>query len=91
MYTLFVHGWDIRPTNPSIDYNLHFWDVDLDAGATSLGIDSAPASAVSQTTGEVVVSWTGLEEGRLYFGGVSHSDDTGLLAFTRVEVDTSAP
>jgi hypothetical protein len=39
----------------------------------------------------VVVSWSGLEEGRLYFGGVSHSDDTGMLAFTRVEVDTSAP
>ena len=89
-YTLFVHGWDIRG-NPSIGYNLHLWNVDLDAGASSLGIDSAPASAVSQTTGEVVVSWSGLEEGRLYFGGVSHSDDTGMLAFTRVEVDTSAP
>jgi subtilisin family serine protease len=88
-YTLFVHGWDIR-TNPSINYAIHRWDVPLDVGATSLAVGPGPPSATIGTTGEVTATWNGLEAGRLYFGGVTHSNGTDTLGFTLVEVDAGS-
>ena len=88
-YTLYVHGWDIR-SNPSIDYNVHMWNVALDVGATTLAVGPVPPSATVATTGVVTATWSGLDAGGLYFGGVTHSDGTNLLGFTLVEVDAGS-
>ena len=58
-YTLYVHGWDIR-SNPSIDYNVHMWNVALDVGATTLAVGPVPPSATVATTGVVTATWSGL-------------------------------
>lgn len=82
-YTLVVHGWSI-PDAP-LPYTVSTWIVSQTPGG-SLNIDSAPASAVNGTTGTVQVSWSGLAAGTEYLGAVSHSDSSGLLGLTLVDV-----
>jgi hypothetical protein len=85
-WTLYVHGW--QTIGPDSDYTLSSWVVPNTTGG-SLTIGSAPPSAVIGTTGEVVVTWSGLSPGLEYFGSVSHTGPAGLLATTVVEVDTT--
>ncbi len=82
-YTLVVHGWAI-PSAP-LAYSIDRWTVPNTSGG-SLMLDSAPAAAVTGATGTVEVSWSGLEAGKQYLGAVSHSDASGVLAITLVEV-----
>jgi subtilisin family serine protease len=82
-YTLVVHGWSI-PSAP-LPYTVSTWIVPLASGG-SLSVDSAPASAVSGTSGTVNVSWSGLAPGTQYLGAVSHSDGSGLIGLTLVDV-----
>lgn len=82
-YTLVVHGWSV-PSAP-LPYTVSTWIVSQTPGG-SLNIDSAPASAAVGTTGTVQVSWSGLAAGTDYLGAVSHSDSSGVLGFTMVEV-----
>ena len=83
-YILYVHGWSVPDAPPDVDYTAHMWDVPLASGG-SLSVDSAPASAVLGTSGTVGVSWTGLGAGH-YLGAVSHSDGSGLLGLTLVDI-----
>ncbi len=69
-YTLWVHGWAAPAAG--VDYRFHLWDV---REATSLSVDSAPTSASPGTSGTVEFSWSGLEAGQTYLGGIRH--DTG--------------
>ena len=82
-YTLVVHGWSV-PSAP-LPYTVSMWVVSQTPGG-SLNIDSAPASAAVGTTGTVQVSWSGLAAGTDYLGAVSHSDSSGVLGLTMVEV-----
>jgi hypothetical protein len=82
-YTLVVHGWSV-PSAP-LPYTVSTWIVPLASGG-SLSVDSAPASAVSGTSGTVNVSWSGLAPGTQYLGAVSHADGSGLIGLTLVDV-----
>jgi hypothetical protein len=82
-YTLVVHGWLVP--NAPLDYTLSTWIVPLTTGG-SLVVDSAPAAAELGATGTVELSWSGLVGGAQSFGAVSHSDETGLIGLTLVEV-----
>lgn len=82
-YTLVVHGWAV-PIEP-LAFSIDNWIVPAASGG-SLVVGSAPASAVSGTTGTVVVNWAGLAPGR-YIGAVSHNDSTGPIAMTVVAVN----
>ncbi len=82
-YTVYVHGWAV--TTGTVDYNLESWIVPL-TGAGSLNVDAAPTSATIATTGTIDISWSGLTAGEVYYGVVSHSDASGLLGLTLVDV-----
>jgi subtilisin family serine protease len=83
-WSVYVHGW-LTPGGDS-DYTLYSWVVPFEA--SSLAVDSAPASATLGETGTVSASWSGLDAGTQYLGAVSHSDENGILDLTLVSVDT---
>ena len=60
-------------------------------GSYPLQIDSAPAAATVGATEPVAISWDvsgdAATTGRKYLGAISHSDATGLIGLTVVEVD----
>jgi len=82
-YTLVVHGWSV-PSAP-LPYSVSTWIVSLASGG-SLTIDSAPTSATNGTVGTVQISWSGLSAGTEYLGAVSHSDASGVIGLTLVDV-----
>jgi len=84
-YTLVVHGWSV-PSQP-LDFTISYWSVPLSPGGGSLSIDSAPTSATLGSTGTIDLSWSGLTAGEHYVGAVSHSDASGIIGLTVVEVD----
>jgi hypothetical protein len=84
-WSVFVHGW--ATVGPSSDYDMSTWIISATPGG-SLSLDSAPASAISGTTGTIDVSWTGLDPATQYLGAVSHTGDAGLLGLTLVDVNT---
>ncbi|MCA9921264.1 MAG: S8 family serine peptidase [Anaerolineales bacterium] len=83
-WTVYVHGW--QTAGASADYTLYAWVISATPGG-NMSIDSAPASAVIGTTGTIDVSWTGATAGEWHLGAVSHSDASGLLGLTLVDVD----
>lgn len=83
-YSIYVHGW--QTVGPSVDYSLYTWVISATPGG-NMSVDSAPASAVTNASGSVEVSWTGAAAEEWHLGAVSHSDGAGLLALTLVEVD----
>ena len=83
-YTMVVHGWSV-PNQP-LPYTLNFWSVPAAPGGGSLSVDSAPAAATIGTTGTIDFSWSGLTGGEEYVGAVSHSDASGIIGLTIVEV-----
>ncbi|MCL1600377.1 MAG: S8 family serine peptidase [Actinomycetia bacterium] len=83
-YTMAVHGWGV-PNEP-LPFTLNYWNVPLASGG-SLSVDSAPASAVAGAVEPIDISWSGLTAGTSYLGAVSHSDASGFIGFTTVEVD----
>lgn len=85
VYLVAVHGWGTD--GPDASYTLFNWSVPLSTGG-SLMIDAAPAAATLGTTGSVDVSWSALDAGKKYLGAVSHSDATGLIGLTLINVDT---
>lgn len=84
VWTVYVHGW--QTVGASADYTLYAWVVSATPGG-NLSVDSAPASAVIGTTGTIDVSWSGAAAGEWHLGAVSHSDASGLIGLTLVEVD----
>jgi len=83
-WKVYVHGWS-APGGDS-DYTMYSWTISATPGG-NLVIDAAPTSAVSGTVGSVDVSWTGATAGQWHLGAVLHSDGSGPLGMTLVEVD----
>ena len=84
IWSLYVHGW--QTAGPSADYLMWTWAVSATPGG-NMSVDSAPASAVTNATGTVDISWTGATAGQWHLGAISHSDASGVLSLTLVEVD----
>jgi subtilisin family serine protease len=84
VWELYIHGWS-APGGDS-DYDLYSWIVSATPGG-NMTVDSAPAAAVVGETHPVNVSWTGATLGEWHVGAVSHSDASGLIGLTLVEVD----
>jgi subtilisin family serine protease len=83
-YAVFVHGFETD--GPDSNYTLFDWSVPLTPGTGALTVDSAPASAVLGTTGTVEASWSGLSASTHYLGAVSHSDASGVIAITLIDI-----
>lgn len=83
-YSVYVHGWS-APGGDS-DYLLYTWLISATPGG-NMTVTDAPASAVSGQTSDVSVSWTGATAGEWHLGAVSHSDGSGLMGLTLVNVD----
>ena len=85
-WSVYVHGW-MTPGGDS-DYDMYSWVVSATPGG-SLSLDSAPTSATLGATETIQVSWDGLAAGTQYLGAVSHSDPSGIMVLTLVNVDTN--
>ena len=85
IYTFYVHGWGVGEVGDTVDYSASTWAVSATPGG-SLEIQSAPASATIGTTAPVTIGWpTDLAAGD-WLGLVSHSDASGVVDLTVVEV-----
>lgn len=82
-YTLWVHGWEVGAT--PVPYTLYDWVISATPGG-NLAITAAPAAATVNTSGTVTAAWSGAPA-EWNLGAVSHSDASGVLALTLVEVD----
>jgi subtilisin family serine protease/plastocyanin len=83
-WSVYVHGW--QTAGPSADYEMYSWIISATPGG-NLVIDSAPTSATLGAIETIDVSWTGATAGQWHLGAVSHSDASGLLGLTLVNVD----
>jgi subtilisin family serine protease len=84
-YTLAVHGWAVGEA-AGLNFSVQSWIVPNATGG-SLSI-AAPTAAVLGTTATETASWTGLAAGNTYLGAITHSDSSGVLATTLVDVTT---
>ncbi|WP_051063204.1 S8 family serine peptidase [Ilumatobacter nonamiensis] len=85
-WTMYVHGW--QTAGGDVEFNLRTWDVPATPGTGALTIEAAPASATIGATEIVTAGWDGLDPATEYLGAVSHSDGSGLLGLTLVEIQT---
>ena len=83
-WTVFVHGW-LVVTEPE-PFDMYVWTVPMASGG-SLTIDSAPTAATVGATEPINISWSGAAAGEWYLGAVSHSNASGLMGLTLVNVD----
>jgi len=81
-YRVVVHGWGVVGSTP---FKLHSWLL----GGTAAGnmTVSAPANAVTATTGTITLGFSGLTAGTKYLGSVAYGGAAGLPAPTIVRVD----
>ncbi len=82
-YTVVVQGWGVAGSSP---FKLHTWLL----GSTAAGnmTVSAPAAAVTGTTGTINLDFSGLAAGTKYIGSVAYSGASGMPNPTIVRVDT---
>jgi hypothetical protein len=83
-YTVVVHGW--QTDGPDSNYTLFSWVFGLVDDRGNMTV-TAPGSAALGATETVTVDWAGLDACK-YLGAVSHSDASGLLGLTVVNIDT---
>jgi len=83
-WSVYVHGW--QTAGPDADYDMYTWEVSATPGG-SLTIDGAPTSASVGSIGVIDISWTGATLGEWHLGAVSHSDSSGVMGYTFVDVD----
>jgi subtilisin family serine protease len=83
-WKVYVHGW--QTAGPSAEYDMYSWVVSATPGG-SVTVDSAPAAAMVGATEPIDLSWTGATAGEWHLGAVSHSDASGLMGLTLVDVD----
>ena len=83
-YTVWVHGF--ATDGPDSNFTLFAWVLDS-TGAGNMTI-SAPASAVTGTTGTINLTFSGLAPATKYLGSVAYSGVSGLPNPTIVRVDT---
>jgi subtilisin family serine protease len=82
-YTVVVQGWGVAGSSP---FKLHTWLLDsADAGNMTV---TAPATAVTGTTGTVDLNFSGLEAGTKYLGSVAYGGAAGMPSPTIIRVDT---
>jgi subtilisin family serine protease len=81
-YTVVVQGWGVAGSSP---FKLHTWLLDSTA-AGNMSV-TAPAAAVTGTTGSIVLTFNGLTAGTKYLGSVAYAGATGLPSPTIVRVD----
>jgi hypothetical protein len=90
-YIVVVHGW--QTDGPDANYTLFDWSVSATPGTGDfpLNVDAAPASATLGGSGTVDISWDVSSDpattGRKYLGAISHSDGSGLIDLTVVEIE----
>jgi len=77
-----VQGWGVVGTSP---FKLHTWLVPSTA-AGNMTV-SAPANAVTATSGTVNLTFSGLTPGVKYLGSVAYDGTTGLPNPTIVSVN----
>ena len=81
-YTVVVQGWGVAGSTP---FKLHTWLLgSADAGNMTV---SAPAAAVTGTTGAINLAFSGLAAGTKYLGSVAYAGVAGLPNPTIVRVD----
>jgi hypothetical protein len=82
-YTVYVHGFGVP--SGSADFTLFSWLL----GSASAGnmVVTAPAAAVTGTTGSIGLSFSGLTPGVKYLGSVVYGGSAGLPNPTIVRVD----
>lgn len=72
-YTVVVQGWGVVGSSP---FKLHTWLLGTaDAGNMTV---SAPAAAVTGTTGSIALTFNGLTAGTKYLGSVAYAGATGM-------------
>jgi subtilisin family serine protease len=82
-YTVVVQGWGVVGSSP---FKLHTWLLgSADAGNMTV---TAPAAAVTGTTGTIGLSFSGLAAGTRYLGSVAYAGAVGMPNPTIVRVDT---
>lgn len=83
-YKVYVHGFATE--GPDAVFTLFTWVL----GTTVAGNMkvSAPAAAVTATTGAINLTFSGLAAATKYLGAVSYNDGASELARTIVRVDT---
>jgi hypothetical protein len=84
-WRLFVHGWQ---TGGPVGFEVQTWTVPATPGTGALVIDSAPTSATLGAVATIRASWSGLDASSEYLGAVSHSDGSGLVGLTLVDITT---
>ena len=86
-YRVFIHGF--ATDGPTADYTLHSWVLGTaDEGNMNV---TAPATAVTDTTGAIQLTFTGLDPATKYLGSVAYSTTPPVAGFpnpTIVHVDT---
>jgi len=81
-YTVVVQGWGVVGSSP---FKLHAWLLGS-TGANNMAV-TAPATAVTGTTGTIGLSFSGLTIGTKYLGSVAYGGIAGLPNPTIVRVD----
>ena len=86
-----VHGFNTDSGNGGIaEFRLNSWAFGSGAHAGNLRVDGKPTAATAGETGDVVVSWQGLDDG-LWLGGIDHVGRNGTpLGLTVLEVNVNA-
>ena len=82
-WTVYVHGWAAPGGNS--DFTLYSWILSNTPGGS---LSVSPSGTIPVTSGDVInvdASWSGLADG-WYLGAVSHSDSTGILGLTLINV-----
>jgi len=81
-YTVVVQGWGVVGSTP---FKLHTWLLDS-SSAGNMAV-SAPASAVTGTTGSIGLTFSGLSAGQKYLGAVVYGGVPGGQSPTIVSVN----
>jgi subtilisin family serine protease len=84
-YYVFVHGW--QTDGPDSNYTLFSWSFSATPGSTNMML-TAPTAATLGATESITVDWSGLDAGTKYLGAVSHSDSSGIVGLTLVNIAT---
>ena len=84
-YYVAVHGWQTDGTDAN--YTLFDWTFGLVDDRGNMVV-TAPGAATLGATETIIVDWTGLDPDTKYLGAVSHSDGSGLLGLTLVNIST---
>ena len=87
-WTVYVHGWFVP--GGDADYSMYHWLLSETPGG-NLTLANVPASASLGESAEIEASWRGAIGatgiGMWFFGAISHTDASGLMGLTLLEVD----